>query len=1803
MASGDADLMEGSSGFSSDSEAESLGSDAPGEEEEEVEVEEEEEAFSELSEDEEPISGMEESGPEPGPGVDLELPPDLQKQLKFLNDMSNIVLSKLSKAERTSLLHDSVESEFFVIDGDSLMIEHVLDSTFCEGQNLHFFYLVERFLFDITQKGAKYVIVFFKDAECMWARSSYHLSLRTALILHLKNNTDVPVYTEFANCFSSKWQEFVQEKYPYFIMISDKAVTLAGSKGMSSYLLKIFIFHTLGSEINVAMTSGMHSDVRRVYGYYVNSKTVSTKYKKSQKVMESAQRAIVSFLSQNHTSKLFLGVDQNSKCISDEVQQEFAQLQCLWPDGSDIRRSVCVVSCSVALKCYMRMLKNGENYKGTETTSSEAKDESLTFQEAADICRIYCAHVALILHLPLTKRAQKKVNLKWVKPALDFLQLLKMNEHFILKNLDVTKNWRSDMAHLCDLNDKLLLTRVAVCSRITDHTDSSFQLGEEIEKEYKQMWDTVSSLTSGCDIGNAFPLQTTAKIMVQKDASLLEEDPLEVIPEVHLIPVNIPLVEEYAGDILKDLPILSRDSSVVTSLSENKTFDNLLDWSTDKPLSDDYERTRASTFGEKTNDPLVRKRMLRSYQKLVRFHRFYGSTLEGNITKNIITSVQGCTAAAPKQSSVISGKGKKLPPKKKADIIAEENIRKKKEKEDQKQREQWTLISKSIMKMIQENFDHGIKKLEEFLKKCSGDSVKLIAEMDVLENCFKIWVEHCQSTESTKRNNDIAGRVMKRIHNILDKYEKTMEKNQLKQIATYLKELGFAKLAQSIPDIDQKLARAKNSKKEDMLAVGVEAARFQLKYMGPYLLRDERNDPDPRVAHFIPDTWQRELLDAVDNNESAVIVAPTSSGKTYASYYCMEKVLRDSDDGVLVYIAPTKALVNQVVATVYNRFTKTLPDGMVVCGVFTRDYRQDALNCQILITVPQCLEILILTAQRQAWVKKLKYVIFDEVHCLGGEIGAEVWEHLLVMIRCPFLALSATISKPEALAQWLQSVKNYWQRIEKTLENPVKVTGGKKRQQMKMPRDQKSFKVRLVVYGERYNDLEKYVCSSEGSGIDFVPYHPCAALTVSHIETYGFPSDLSLSPPECLRLYDTMVETWTSWPRAQEFNPEEYMYFKDKIVIKKTAVRKYEAELKQELEKWITSGQKDQAVKVLDKLKPRSVVNSTATMVKQFPMLVEALQKENQLPALFFSFSVSVVERLAKETFLHVTNKEQMKRGSDDAKKRIEFENKLRKLSKRAGKKQPSDPKESHVSDNMVMKETEQEMLHQKLQEMRKIPADCTYAVESAADRKILDTIFQRLQLVKTANQLRFYLERGIGFHHASLNSKGRQAVEMLFRLGFARVVTATGTLALGINMPCKTVVFLDDSVFLDALQYRQMSGRAGRRGFDLIGNVVFYSVPMPKVQRLLKASVPLLSGQFPLSISLVLRLMLLVAKAEDRMDAKAKALSLLQHSMLCYNRQKKQLVLKLYFLFCLQFLLKEGFVDLDGTPQGFAELVTHLQHHEPANFVFVSFLVKGLFHKICSQPEKSAGKGSTRFSDEVMESLLLVLANLFGRMHLPSCSTEKEWTTLHQSKVFLEDLPEEFADAVNEYNRTVQEIFGCFLLSASNQADMVEECHLPLSRTSFERVQTLQTSKFEAELTAPGNHPTAVSPFACLSGITNLDLFKTYNVDNIALRTLELSSSNIPVLNLIKYDQRGRRMPLNAYALDFYKHGSLKALLNDNMLHLGDAYNVLNDFQLTLGSISTSLKELCNNKEDLVVLAFEQLKDTFYQKFEKIKS
>jgi len=87
-------------------------------------------------------------------------------------------------------------------------------------------------------------------------------------------------------------------------------------------------------------------------------------------------------------------------------------------------------------------------------------------------------------------------------------------------------------------------------------------------------------------------------------------------------------------------------------------------------------------------------------------------------------------------------------------------------------------------------------------------------------------------------------------------------------------------------------------------------------------------------------------------------------------------------------------------------------------------------------------------------------------------------------------------------------------------------------------------------------------------------------------------------------------------------------------------------------------------------------------------------------------------------------------------------------------------------------------------------------------------------------------LEAGVAPHHAGLVPAFRQAVEQCFSEGLLKVVFATETLALGINMPARTVVVErfakfrgSDTSALTSGEYQQLTGRAGRRGIDTVGH------------------------------------------------------------------------------------------------------------------------------------------------------------------------------------------------------------------------------------------------------------------------------------------------------------------------------------------------------------------------------------------------
>lgn len=132
----------------------------------------------------------------------------------------------------------------------------------------------------------------------------------------------------------------------------------------------------------------------------------------------------------------------------------------------------------------------------------------------------------------------------------------------------------------------------------------------------------------------------------------------------------------------------------------------------------------------------------------------------------------------------------------------------------------------------------------------------------------------------------------------------------------------------------------------------------------------------------------------------------------------------------------------------------------------------------------------------------------------------------------------------------------------------------------------------------------------------------------------------------------------------------------------------------------------------------------------------------------------------------------------------------------------------------------------------------------------------------------RTMLEHGAAAHHAGLIPAFKETIEELFLEGLVKLVAATETLALGINMPAKTVILESLSKFngdthelLRPSDYTQLTGRAGRRGIDVEGTaVVLHSryVPFDRVSAIAAAGAnPLRSSFAPtynMSVNLIAR-------------------------------------------------------------------------------------------------------------------------------------------------------------------------------------------------------------------------------------------------------------------------------------------------------------------------------------------------------------
>lgn len=380
--------------------------------------------------------------------------------------------------------------------------------------------------------------------------------------------------------------------------------------------------------------------------------------------------------------------------------------------------------------------------------------------------------------------------------------------------------------------------------------------------------------------------------------------------------------------------------------------------------------------------------------------------------------------------------------------------------------------------------------------------------------------------------------------------------------------------------------------------------------------------------------------------------------------------------------------------------------------------------------------------------------------------------------------------------------------------------------------------------------------------------------------------------------------------------------------------------------------------------------------------------------------------------------------------------------------------------------------------------------------------------------------------------------------------------------MPCKTVVFSGDSVFLTALNYRQAAGRAGRRGFDMLGNVVFHRVSTNKIRRLISSRLPDLNGHFPITTTLVLRLFTLLHDSKNSPFAIRSVNALLSQPRLYLGGEESKMTVLHHLRFSIEYLRRQYLLDSRGAPLNLAGCVSHLYFTENSSFAFHALLKEGYFHKVTADVEKNPEK--------VLRELMLCMSHLFGRVYCRQADKEFVDKVIKKSPsiVFLPPMPDDAANILRSHNNSTLDIFKAYVQTFVDQHldhadDSLPLTHLKIGGDDSQSAQALQV------LPAP----TVRSPFVALSG--HDDKFDSiHDLCTTAREGVFLEEAVVPHVGVYPEESE---LPLNAYLYDFFMHGDVKALALANRIRAGDVWFVLNDFSMVLATIETSLSNFMN--------------------------
>ncbi|KAK8203086.1 DEAD/DEAH box helicase-like protein [Phyllosticta capitalensis] len=1643
-------------------------------------------------------------------------------------------------SRRVDLVGDYAGSEPFLVEGDSLLLECFSDELldFEDGlQLLHAAFLVERFLNNLTRRGCNFDLVFFEDHEriCLPTyafdavmakckkntKVAKYLLARAVILRHLQVNlacaSQAIKLMAFPSLQSPEFITALANGGYMFVMMNDGAADdcLCRTHKRDKRFLRSAILDILARGYNVALANGLEWKDTKIIASILEgfsetkqrapiSNDVATKSKRKRRVVsrsEDMSEAFYNAFSEYHS--------QATQILPERFYLVAAALATMMSTEECSSNHAAAMLTHCALQHQLSLEVRGVAVAPITSEDGSTSDDTSSGEDTS------------------TGDDTSSSSDRSSSEDQEFLH------HFakVCRDVMCSSSWKSFVNEAKPLSTNIAdLVDGRLFNAVLEGQLTGTQLEEESSAIFHAMADLIASV--GCqrlEIENHQP----SPEFVTGNGRSLQSNP-------KLLPFSDRVFDKHLAPIKLDVD----DSAHTLTAGSSRAFRELTHWhNSRRPLDRKVILARKDR-----HDFYARRRDQRFMAEMMAY--------AASLTNAVGKALEPETIVLQTSKSDASVKGKQKHTSKKQAIL-DQLATEKKHKDAQG--------ASKILSSWHSPADRYSKALRYLssLPSSKQDIVGPEVELYILNCLLDIWMSSIKAGPQSP-NFSLAAKIWEYVARLKDTSH--MTKSMASKLQLTVDSLGLPFVI-SEPNIDDRKLPFEfplRPGKTTTWKIPCQPKEFQLLHCGPYFDRKMDSAVDERVP-FLPDGWQRKVLDVIDADKSLFVVAPTSAGKTFISFYAMKKVLESSDDGVIVYVAPTKALVNQIAAEIQARFSKLYKHaGKSVWGIHTRDYRvNNATGCQVLVTVPHILQIMLLApAHADSWSSRVKRIIFDEVHCISQTDEGIVWEQLLLLAPCPIIALSATIGNPDGFRDWLSSTQ--------------KASGND---------------LVMVHHPHRYSDLRKFVFKSpedfdfaglpkepsiarvgldKGNNFEFV--HPVAALAN---RSRGIPADFALEARDCFTLWNAMVAHETKcYKVSSSLNPEKAL----PAIITQADTIKWSQDLKQLLVEWMADDHSpfDKVVQDLGRDLYRTSAKSdtdlgVTEMADTVLPLLYHLHEQSALPAILFNFDRSYCEKICSALMMQLKQAESKWKDASPAwaKKMESWETWKKGMSKKKAPKKTS----AMLEDGEGKADLEREAASANPDSWEtfdpNVPIDGFHFLER--------TKFQQSELDAYAKELRFRsvsedlieaLSRGIGVHHAGMNRKYRHVVEILFRKGLLRVVIATGTLALGINMPCKTVAFCGDSVFLTALNFRQAAGRAGRRGFDVLGNVVFHGIPISKVCRLMSSRLPDITGHFPITTTLVLRLCTMLSESKYSNHAIRSVDALLSQPRLYLGGDENRMSVLHHLRFSLEYLRRQFLLDHHGIPLNFAGCVSHLYYSEPSNFAFHALLKEGYFQKLCAGIRKRP-----KMTERITRTLMLVCSHIFGRRYLPQVTMEYAETIKSSSSVvILPDLPADAQEILSGHYEEILDIFTTYVRTYVSQHITEPDCQLPLTRTKFGG---------KDKKTTPNLSGAAVrkmrSPFVALSGHGDDDFDSISELCHSVRAGIFLEEAVIPYLPL------DTDLPLNAYLLDFFKHGDITALAKANRIKKGDVWFLLNDFSMVLATIITSLTNFINGSEENV--------------------